>query len=132
MGKGTRVIDLFAGVGGLSEMISKFVDTIVNTMLKQFADTLSEFSEGVLSGLHEAAHIILSFFGAIFRFSSKKNAMVCAYYAIPMHVPNLKHITINFLEHAGEVRKQYLLTRHHRGNTDDTDTSFSCNLITVF
>lgn len=132
MEKGTRVVDLFAGVGGLSESISKLVDTIVNSMLKQLADSLAEFSESVMAGLHEAAQTILSFFGAIFRFSPKKNAMVCAYYAIPMHVPNLKHITINFLEHAGEVRKQYLLTRYHRGNTDDTDTSFSCNLITVF
>ena len=131
MEKGTSVVDLFAGAGGLSEAISKLVDTIVNTMLKQLADKMAEMTEGLLTGLHEAAHTILSFFGAIFRYSPRKKAMVCAYYAFPMLVPNLKHITINFLEHAGEVRKQYLLTRYHRGDTDDTDFSLLCNLITV-
>ena len=34
---------------------------------------------------------------------------------------DLKHIVIAFLEHSGLTRKVYLVTRFHRGNTDDAN-----------
>lgn len=101
METGTRAIELFSGVGKLAEAIRTLIDDIFTTMLEKFADEMEYFA----ATAHEAAHAILSVFGAIFRFSPSKNAYVIAYYAIPMLVPNLKHITLNFLEHAGEVRK---------------------------
>ena len=111
--------------------ISKIVEAITKTMMS-FFDELEEYMQEHYSQMHEVAHAIMHFFGSIFGRSYKKKSLISIVYSVPLLVPDLKHITIDFLEHAGEVRKQYLLTRYHRGNTDDTDTSFSCNLITVF
>lgn len=111
--------------------ISKIVEAITKTMMS-FFEELEEYMQEHYSQMHEVAHAIMHFFGSIFGRSYKKKSLISIVYSVPLLVPDLKHITIDFLEHAGEVRKQYLLTRYHRGNTDDTDTSFSCNLITVF
>ena len=111
--------------------ISKIVEAI-SKVLMDFAEKVEELTRESYAQIHEVAHAIMHFFGSLFGRSPKKKSLISVVYAVPLLVPDLKHITIDFLEHAREVRKQYLLTRYHRGNTDDTDTSFSCNLITVF
>ena len=112
------VLDLFAGVGGLSTAMPEKMQEVCNN-IQDLIDRI------ILT--------ILETFNRFFNIDPTSYiAPVAIHYEIVLCVPSVKHIILNFLEHAGEVRKQYLLARYHRGNTDDTDTSFSCNLITVF
>ena len=70
-----------------------------------------------------------SLFSSLLCYPANKKIIRYAVYFAPLYVQNLKHIVNVFLEHSGEVRKVYLLSRHHRGNTDDTVVNFSCNLL---
>lgn len=110
--------------------INKLVEAI-RKMITELVERIAEIADRTMSQMHEVAHVIMHFFSGIFGRVPKKVSLVSMVYVVPLLVPDLKHITINFLEHASEVRKQYLLTRYHRGNADDADFSFSCNLITV-
>jgi hypothetical protein len=104
----------------------------IEAMSKAFMSVYDEIMEGIMSYMHDVAHAVMSFFAGLFGHSSKKKSHIIHVYAVPLLLPDFKHIVLSFLEHSGEVRKHFLLTRHHRGNTDDTDTDISCDLITVF
>jgi hypothetical protein len=111
--------------------ISKFIDALTKA-LSNFAEKIEEIVKQGMTYMHDVAHAVMSFFAGLFGHSSKKKSHIIHVYAVPLLLPDLKHIVLSFLEHSGEVRKHFLLTRHNRGNTDDTDTDISCDLITVF
>ena len=111
-----NVVELFAGVGALSTAMS---------------EKIQEMRDNIRSLIDRIVQAILETFERFFNIDPTSYvAPVAIHYEIVLCV-SVKHIVLNFLEHASEVRKQFLLTRHHRGNTDDADFSFSCNLTTA-
>jgi hypothetical protein len=93
------------------------------------AERIQEIAQEAFTHMHEVAHALCSFFSSLLCYPANKKIIRYAVYFAPLYVQNLKHIVNVFLEHSGEVRKVYLLSRHHRGNTDDTVVNFSCNLL---
>ena len=93
------------------------------------AERIQEIAQEAFTHMHEVAHALCSFFSSLLCCPANKKIIRYAVYFAPLYVQNLKHIVNVFLEHSSEVRKVYLLSRHHRGNTDDTVVNFSCNLL---
>lgn len=107
--------------------ISKIVEAI-SKLIDEMYDRILDVVQEAFSHMHEVAHTLCSFLSSLFCYSANKKIIRYAVYFAPLYVQNLKHIVNVFLEHSGEVRKVYLLSRHHRGNTDDTVVNF-CNLL---
>lgn len=108
--------------------ISKIVEAL-SKLINEIAERIQEVAREAFTRMHEVAHALCSFFSSFFCHPAKKKIIRCAVYVAPLYVPNLKHIVNLFLEHSGEVRKVYLLSRHHRSNTDDAVVNSSCNLL---
>lgn len=95
----TKTIELFAGTGGIAKMISEIVDDIYEKFL----------------------HALLNAFETVLGIDPRDYVVTAAiHYDLNLgDTQDLKHIVIAFLEHSGLTRKVYLVTRFHRGNTDD-------------
>ena len=102
--------------------------TEVKFDISKIVEAISKLIEEI-THMHEVAHALCSFFSSLLCCPANKKIIRYAVYFAPLYVQNLKHIVNVFLEHSREVRKVYLLSRHHRGNTDDTVVNFSCNLL---
>lgn len=107
---------------------SKIVEAL-SKLLEKLAEKIHEIAQEIFSHMHEVAHALYNFFSSLFCYPSNKKIIKYAVYITPLYIPNLKHIVNIFLEHSGETRKVYLLSRHHSGNTDDTVVNFLCNLL---
>ena len=108
--------------------ISKLVEAI-SKFIEEMAERIQEIAQEAFTHMHEVAHALCSFFSSLLCYPANKKIIRYAVYFAPLYVQNLKHIVNVFLEHSGEVRKVYLLSRHHKGNTDDTVVNFPCNLL---
>ena len=108
--------------------ISKIVEAI-SKLIEEMAERIQEIAQEAFTHMHEVAHALCSFFSSLFCYSANKKIIRYAVYFAPLYVQNLKHIVNVFLEHSGEVRKVYLLSRHHRGDTDGTVVNVPCNLL---
>ncbi len=97
----TKTIELFAGTGGIAKMISEIVDDIYEKFLRALLNAF----ETVL-GIDPRNYVVTA----------------AIHYDLNLgDTQDLKHIVIAFLEHSGLTRKVYLVTRFHRGNTDDAN-----------
>ena len=97
----TKTIKLFAGTGGIAKKISEIVDDIYEKFLRALLNAF----ESVL-GIDPNNYVVTA----------------AIHYDLNLgDTQDLKHIVIAFLEHSGLTRKVYLVTRCHRGNTDDAN-----------
>jgi len=62
---------------------------------------------------------IVRFFSTSYSVRLKKKPICFLISLVPLQIPDLKTIENTFLENASKVRKVYLLSKHHRGNTYD-------------
>ena len=93
----TKTIELFAGNGGISEIVDDIYEKFLRALLNAFESVL---------GIDPNNYVVTA----------------AIHYDLNLgDTQDLKHIVIAFLEHSGLTRKVYLVTRFHRGNTDDAN-----------
>ena len=97
----TKTIELFAGTGGIAKKISEIVDDIYEKFLRALLNAF----ETVL-GIDPRDYVVTA--------AIHYDLNLC-------DTQDLKHIVNAFLEHSELTRKIYLVTRFHRGNTDDAN-----------
>lgn len=106
-----NMVDLFAEVGALS--------TAMSEKIQEINDKLHNLFNRIVQAILESFKELLNITPANYVIT------VAIHYPLVICVKDIKHIIINFLEHASKVRKIFLITKHHRGSTDDTAFSFS-------
>lgn len=89
---------------------------IINRM-KEICDYIRAFISRIIKDM-------LKIYGGSFKNEPSNYVVHVVVHYIILTCVSVRHIVLNFLECASEVRKQYMLTRYHRSNADDIDSGF--------
>ncbi len=98
--------------------LSKIADAIYDAFMP-FDDLMFEIENRIQEIWQAIYDNFVRFFSSDYSIRLKKKAICFLINPVQLQIPNLKHMENAFLENSGKVRKMYLLSKHHRGTTDD-------------
>lgn len=111
-----RVVDLFAGVGGLLEGLSESLSHLAETVSELMDSVRDRYREMIIQIIEHLRDILL---GVKYRRKERLHPrQLHALLVARVLIICVKHFTVGLLEVAPEIRKIYLLRSQDRGSSD--------------
>jgi len=98
--------------------LNRLADAIYEAFMP-FDDLMNEIENRIQELWLSVYENFVRFFSTSYSTRLKKKPICFLISLVPLQIPDLKTIENTFLENASKVRKVYLLSKHHRGNTYD-------------